>query len=569
MLPVIGILTLEKVSSSAIYLEEILSHAGLFWRSVRLPVQRERCPDILIVPEQGSLSSETRAFLEAFVRGGGGLLGLGGTSGLDDLFGARAGQPLVQGYLRPEIPSHPVIKKLESSLHVFGGMALSATGGEVMASLLDPSGERVGDAIVTRPFGKGQTLVIGPDLSGSVLHIQQGIPVVKDGVPAPDGSAPIDDGILKGEDGMVLDWVKDRQAANEQGNPIFRKPIGDELREILIRAALWLGDRLGVTLPVLWYWPRYLPAVGMMSHDTDSNEPDKGWALLEVMRRQEVKSCWCIIYPGGYPPELYRALIEQGYEIATHYDAMTGGRFTSWGKDNFDIQHQWLLDMSGVGALASNKNHYTRWEGRLDFFRWCEEKGIRADQTKGPSKRGSIGFVFGGAHPWFVLDDEAAPMRFMEVLEINMLTQDTAVTCPSHFGPLLVDEAVRLHGVAHFLFHPAHILKDGVADALAHVIARGREQGIEWWTSEAIYRWEKARRSLCLEETAPGRWLWTAGSALPQVTLLALQPSGRQRRLALNGNEQAGRSFEAFGFRFAGITCDLSAGQQVRLEARD
>ncbi len=169
---------------------------------------------------------------------------------------------------------------------------------------------------------------------------------------------------------------------------------------------------------------------------------------------------------------------------------MTGGAQTSWSKENFLLQHQWLLKEAGLSHITSNKNHYTRWENRLDFWRWCEEAGVNSDQTRGPSKKGTIGFPLGGSQPYFPLDDEGDAPRLISVLEVNLLTQDLVVVCPPEYGQQLLDSALRHHGVAHFLFHPAHILKPLVADALSALVDYGRTQGLEWWTSEQIYRWE-------------------------------------------------------------------------------
>ncbi len=80
---------------------------------------------------------------------------------------------------------------------------------------------------------------------------------------------------------------------------------------------------------------------------------------------------------------------------------MTGGPRTSWSKDNYLFQHRWLTREAGLHHITTNKNHYTRWENRLDFFRWCAELGINSDQTRGPSKRGTIGFPLGGSQPTF------------------------------------------------------------------------------------------------------------------------------------------------------------------------
>ena len=159
------------------------------------------------------------------------------------------------------------------------------------------------------------------------------------------------------------------------------------------------------------------------------------------------------------------------------------------------MQHRWLLQEAGLEHITSNKNHYTRWEGRLDFLRWCEEVGIQSDQTRGPSKKGSIGFPLGGSQPYFPLDDELDAPRFLNVLEVNMLTQDLVVVCPAEYGRQLMDSAVRHYGVAHFLFHPAHIQKPMVFEALSALVDYGRSLGLEWWTSEQIYRWEMLRRT--------------------------------------------------------------------------
>ena len=50
---------------------------------------------------------------------------------------------------------------------------------------------------------------------------------------------------------------------------------------------------------------------------------------------------------------------------------------------------------------------------------------------------------------------------------VNLLTQDLVVVCPKEYGKQLLDSALRQHGVAHFLFHPAHIQKPNVAEAIA------------------------------------------------------------------------------------------------------
>ncbi|HET7558380.1 MAG TPA: hypothetical protein VFK80_00350, partial [Limnochordia bacterium] len=80
--------------------------------------------------------------------------------------------------------------------------------------------------------------------------------------------------------------------------------------------------------------------------------------------------------------------------------------------------------------------------------------------------------------------------------------QDLALTCPFAVGPAVVDACVAHKGVAHFLFHPAHIKKPGVAEAITNIIDYGRARGLEWWTSAQINDWERARRAVRIETAA-------------------------------------------------------------------
>jgi hypothetical protein len=310
-------------------------------------------------------------------------------------------------------------------------------------------------------------------------------------------------------------------------------------------------------LPVLWYWPRGLKAIGHISHDTDGNDPQKATALLEVVNRCNVKSTWCTLYPGGYPKEFYRTLKKQNFEIALHYDARSGGAETSWSKENLILQHGWLMNEAGLRHITSNKNHYTRWEGRLDFLRWCEEIGIHCDQTRGPSKKGALGFPLGGSQPYFPLDDEAEPARLLRVLEVNMLTQDLVVVCPAEYGRQLVDSVIRHHGVAHFLFHPAHILKPGVGDVFRDLVEYGRAQGLEWWTNRQIYQWERLRRGVEAAFDSRERFSLRTAEPLRQATLLFLKSRQERRSISIDSQPAHGTLWRVHGFEFEAVTVHL------------
>ena len=40
--------------------------------------------------------------------------------------------------------------------------------------------------------------------------------------------------VLKAEDGLVLDWQRDRTPMPPDGTPVFLEPISDELRELIL-----------------------------------------------------------------------------------------------------------------------------------------------------------------------------------------------------------------------------------------------------------------------------------------------------------------------------------------------
>ncbi|HWQ91962.1 MAG TPA: hypothetical protein VN673_09845 [Clostridia bacterium] len=550
------------------YLVEVLQRAGLFFSSLAPEAVAEllRKPKaVVLLAGHLHFSVEQRELLARWVESGGCIIGIGGTSGLDHVFGVNGQVPLAEGWVRVGSKNHPVLRGLRSSLHVFGGHTFRNGSAVELADVELSNASIKGSAIVENRFGKGRTLLIGPDLMFSIVHIQQGIAVLQDGRPAPDGSAPVNEGMLKAEDGSVLDWNRDRVEGAGNGGPMFLEPITDELRELVLRSVFYLAQAEAIAVPVLWYWPRLLPAVAHMSHDSDGNDPRKAEALLEVVNRCKLKSTWCILYPGGYPREFYGRLTDQEFEVALHYDAMTGGAETSWSRQNFLRQHRWLLSTAGLDQIWSNKNHYTRWENRLDLLRWCEEAGIESDQTRGPSKKGTIGFPLGGSHPYFPLDDEGERSRFLDVLEVNLMAQDLVITCPAEYGQELTDSARRHHGVAHLLFHPAHIQKPGVAEALGQTVEYARSAGMEWWTNRQISRWERLRRGVQARFKSDNNFELRPARPLQGATLLVLQKTQQARSIAINGANREHKPWSYQGFNFDAVTLDIDGPTDVRL----
>jgi len=360
-----------------------------------------------------------------------------------------------------------------------------------------------------------------------------------------------------------LDWLFDRQpVAGAAGLSAFMQPIADLWRELLLRAIFHLAEAQDLSLPLLWFYPRNLPALGEISHDTDLSEPQLALRLLEVLAPAQIHSTWCVILP-GYGPEVIAAIRDAGHELAMHYDSFSVDR--PWGEANFRGQRELLTEMFGGQAPISNKNHYLRWEGDSDLWGWCERVGIQLDQTKGPSKTGAIAFTFGTCHPYRPVDPAG---RLFDVLELPTLTQDMLLTSPMAALAPMLDGVLRAHGILHLLFHPAHIAKPGQADAFLESVARGRAAGLEWWTAAQINAWERARRQTSWRRDADGAFiLRTGAAALPEATVLWLE-SGNGG-VSLNDRNQPAQMVERWGFRFRSVVLDADPDTEYRLTLKD
>lgn len=554
------------------YIHEILAHAGLCYTTVSADELADRLPGLrlLLTVGEGTLPEAAQSALRAWVEQGGAWLAVAGVCGLESLFGVEPESPtfsgwgaglgtLGEGYAEGVDASHPAVAHLDGPLHYFNGLPVRAAGARVLARVLDahqrPT-ERL--AVAEADAGRGRCLLIAPDVTGTVVRVQQGVGVTRDGVSAPDGTAPIGDDVLKSGDGAVLDWIFDRQpVSGVPGLQGFLRPVADLWREVLLRSIFHLATRQNVALPLLWFYPRNLPGLAHMSHDTDGNDPEKCVQLLATLEKAGIHSTWCTILP-GYSFELMSRIHAAGHEYATHYDAMTEG--LEWSEAQFDRQWRELVELFGGTAPVTNKNHYLRWEGDCELFDWCVRRGIQLDQSKGASKAGEFGYNFGTCHLYF-------PVRMngevIDILEMATPTQDLEVFVPAAAAPALLDTVERHYGVFHLLFHPAHIDKPGVADSIVGAVAQAKARGFEWWTAEQINNWERARRRVRWSGYAQDqngvRVTLSAEEPLAGATVLWLDPAGKA---AAGGDAE---SVERWGFRFRRVTLDLAAGAPVEL----
>jgi hypothetical protein len=480
-----------------LYVQEILSHAGLPFARINSIHQLTRDAfDILIVACSRN-DEDTDLRIWEFAERGGVVISYAGLSSLAGKLGCVEEGTIHTGYawlppIEGELEPLRFLKAVPWRVFASSGVQYMGSSGILVAG--HPSGRDCGAALLHFRVGDGAIERWAVDIPTTVVGLQQGLkPVTEDGRPALDGTGSIDDGILKADDGFELDWEHDR-AWTETGTPYFAHPYADLWREVLVHHLLQRVVEKGLTAPFVSYWPDGIQHVAMISHDSDANLEESAETTLRVLDECGIQSSWCILEP-GYSPSIYEQVKAKGHELALHFNALD----YEWTEEEFRRQFQWLLGAIGEERVTSNKNHYTRFEGFGELFRWCENCGIESDQTRGPSKKGNIGFLFGTCHPYFPIAWADERNRFYNVLEIGMLTQDLDhinLADSSVVVPFL-EQVRRVQGVAHFLFHQVHIHRQpSVQEAMRKVVREARKRGFVFWTGKQINDWERIRRKV-------------------------------------------------------------------------
>ncbi len=478
------------------YIGEILAHGGLTFTWLdRSNLREGPLPEVLIA----SITEDTdpELLLRAAETGSEVVL-FGGNTDWARRLGAEALPAIGPGYARVPHPGVPPLRFLRGiPWKAAAGKRLLVTEmGSVAAGA--PGAPPQGPLITRFALGRGGVTRWAVNIPETVVSLQQGTaPVTYDGSPAPDGSANLDDGILKADDGFALDWEWDR-AQTATGERYFPHPYGDRWRETFLRSLFHCVGERGWTLPFIDRWPDGLSQIAMISLDSDWNLDASADTTLDLLAECGIPATWCVMEP-GYSDRVYARIQREEHELAFHYNAYDGDGGV-WGETAFADQLQRLRQVTGQ-MMVSNKNHYTRFQGWGELFRWCEKNGIRSDQTRGPSKKGNIGFLFGTCQPYFPIAGADEENRLYNVLEIGFLTQDLnlgRLADTSVLHPFL-EGVEKVRGVAHFLFHPIHLHREeGVRRAFRQVVQEAKRRGFRFWTGKAIDRWERGRRRLSI-----------------------------------------------------------------------
>lgn len=529
------------------YVEELLQHRGIPYRTVcTAGALLEGGFDIAIAAVADDGHGDAEAMLR-FAERGGLVAALGNLNALASKFGCRPaaasekGDAVIRegdgplGFLPAQFGEAGEIR-----LRYARALPWLAAGGEPAA---DEYGALPTGKLLQRfAVGEGRIDRFAVPLGETIVAIQQGgRPVLEDGIPAPDGTADVTDGVLKADDAVFLDWERDRRLT-ASGAPYFAYPYADWWRELFAGYLIRAGLERGVSVPFTGYWPHGVRHVAHLSHDSDYNGDEHAMTTLQLLEEQNIRSTWCMLEP-GYSPHIYGKVREAGHELAFHYNAVAADNGV-WSEEEFMRQYRWLLRATGEKGVVTNKNHLTRVEGWGELFRWCEKAGIASDQTRGPSKRGNSGFLFGTSHPYFPAAWADEGNRRYDVLQVGFLTPDmnTGKWTDDTFIEPMLDAVARTEGVAHVLFHQIHLhANEQVRSAFRKWAEAARARGFAFMTNKEINDWQRARRSVVIEGVGGDGTVFSSGPAADVCVWLPL-PAG------------AGRGDAAF----YGVQCRLS-----------
>jgi peptidoglycan/xylan/chitin deacetylase (PgdA/CDA1 family) len=482
------------------YIGEILSRRGIPFEWFRSAAEAvESNPDILIAALSAD-EHETNELLWNYAEKGGRLVAYGGLDGLAAKIGYMPGERLGAGYAMPvrdyvECGLDRPWRFLHGSLWIRKSTEGTAVRTYGAVRKHTPAGEAAGPLLIRAQAGQGMIERWTVDIPRTVVTFQQGSgPVVTDGIPAPDGTADVRDGVLKADDVYDMDWDYDR-IRTETGMPLFAFPYADWWRDQLIGHLLHTAREAGLSLPFLGYWPEGVDDVALISHDSDYNQDEHAESTLRILAEHDVRSTWCMLEP-GYSKAIYAKVRAAGHELAFHYNAVHADN-GFWDENEFKRQFAWLKEALDGDPVYTNKNHLTRVEGWGELFRWCEACGIESDQSRGGSKRGNLGFLYGTCQPYYPIARYDEKNRLYNVLEVAFLTPDmnTGKWCDDSIIEPLLKRIKEVHGVAHFLFHQIHLHRlEPVRRAFAKTVRTAREMGFTFWTGQEILQWEKRRR---------------------------------------------------------------------------
>lgn len=545
------------------YCKEILQHSGLCFDEVaraQLPLLLPH-QTLLITAGEGVIHEELANALMNFMEQGGVWIAIGCVYGKENLFGVQLATPPPQveqpfirlgaGYALFE-GFETLFAHLKTPLRFFGGVAVEATTAEPVAALLDCHQNPTPFCAVARQrWGKGEAILIAPNLGETLVRIQMGACVHEDGIAPSDGTAPLNDGVLRCEDGIMLDWRFDR-SPDLEGLPLFQTPVTDHWREVLIRLVLQASQRAGLICPLIWHYPRHQTGAGVLTVETSSQLPDSDQACNRLLTLVGIKATWGVQHV-AQTQSFYRELQKRDNEIALIYEPADPQELMRYSSLQMQLDH--VRRFTSVRTVNAVQIQGLQWRGKLEFYEQCERVGLSIDINRGGYAPGAAGFAFGGCQPWRPLRRDGA---LSNLYVLPLLGYQIGSRLSMQTARDLVDQAAEVYGVAHFTVNTEFTALEQQADTLLKLLAHARSRGLEWTTASELIAWEESRRQLRyrLAQSQNGLQMGLVSpKTINNLSLLFLTPE--PMHFSTGVNELSPQTVERYGMSFQAIQVDV------------
>ncbi|WP_224372179.1 DUF4082 domain-containing protein [Hyalangium versicolor] len=484
----------------------------------------------VVVLGEETLSAAQVTLLTNWVTAGGTVIAMRPSANLDALFGLNPSTgTLSNGYLLVDTSQAPGAGITADTMQFHGTADVHTlvSGTRAVATLYsNATTPTTAAAISLRAVGTGTAIAFAYDLAKSVILTRQGNPAWqgqnRDGSSIGPGARSDDLFYGAASFDPQPDWVNMNKV---------QIPQADEQQRLL---ANMLHQTSTIPLPRLWYFPRALKAVVVMTgdgHPGNATVARFNQYLAASPAGCSVADWQCIRataydYVGGVDATTAASYVAQGFEYAIHIS--TGcADFTASNLDPAYYTPQ-LSDFAstypGIPAPVTNRTHCIAWSDWATQAKVSLNHGIRLDTNYyfWPPEwvQDRPGLFTGSGIPMRFADQDGTPIDVYQAT--TQMTDESGQSFPLHIDTLLAN-ALGPQGYYGAFTANMHVDTQPSTGSDA-IIASAQREGVPVISAKQLLEWLDAREGTLLSGVAFSGTVLTFSVASPVRNLSLMIP---------------------------------------------
>ncbi len=533
------------------FVREVVEHWGLMaqWAETLDETVLNGC-DVLVLFGPGTVTESMNSAVGGWVERGGQLLCVGSTWELQNVLGLLPFEHMAIGrsHLQPLSGAALFWPEEVGEIAIAGGVLAATTASEMLAQCgPDFCG------FSHRVLGRGAAYFVAGDLGRTVSLYQQGVGVATAGVGPNDGTVKFGQGPLRAEDGIALDFNRDRSHAEHNQAPYFGTPHTDAFKELVLKWILRATAECGKSAAIAWYWPDNAEGIAMINVECDDFDPDHVFRMKQIMDVSAVPSNWLVPSP-GYPLETYRMIRRWDDEVGLLY--VPGEH---WSDAAMRSQYLLIGRSSGTPALLTACIRDGGWEGYNEFYAMSDGAGARLSVAKGGRQPGSAGFAFGTCHPFYPRKRDGSAYL---TLELPVTVYDPGHTTPTSTMHAIFRQTAMRHGCANVTMQVRMYQNVHGPISMKQVFLLAKQYRLQWTLPNTLILFQRARRHLQWTVDTRGSITLQSDLALNSLTLMV---TGHETQWTANQIRPRNVRVTRYGIDFTTVTVDLGARSPLTL----